>query len=121
MSIGQTHKGSRPLAEASSCNIREEVQISHAVQAGTELFRPLRVPVALPRSPLTPVTFSSLWGRLFTRKETKVLILGLDNAGKVRSVILVSSACAKLIAVHHPIPHNNGLGGRIGTDGRIKP
>lgn len=31
------------------------------------------------------MTFSSLWGRLFTRKETKVLILGLDNAGKVSS------------------------------------
>lgn len=29
------------------------------------------------------VTFSTLWARLFTRKETKVLILGLDNAGKV--------------------------------------
>jgi hypothetical protein len=30
------------------------------------------------------VTFSSLWAKLFMRKETKVLILGLDNAGKVR-------------------------------------
>ena len=29
------------------------------------------------------VTFSSLWAKLFMRKETKVLILGLDNAGKV--------------------------------------
>ena len=33
---------------------------------------------------LMAVTFSSLWSRLFTKKETKVLILGLDNAGKVR-------------------------------------
>lgn len=30
------------------------------------------------------VTFSSLWSRLFAKRETKVLILGLDNAGKVR-------------------------------------
>lgn len=29
------------------------------------------------------VTFSTLWSKLFLKKETKVLILGLDNAGKV--------------------------------------
>jgi hypothetical protein len=29
-----------------------------------------------------------MWGRLFARKETKVLILGLDNAGKVSSEAL---------------------------------
>jgi hypothetical protein len=34
------------------------------------------------------VTFSSLWAKLFMRKETKVLILGLDNAGKVSQALL---------------------------------
>jgi hypothetical protein len=34
------------------------------------------------------VTFSSLWAKLFMRKETKVLILGLDNAGKVSRALL---------------------------------
>jgi hypothetical protein len=33
------------------------------------------------------VTFSSLWAKLFMRKETKVLILGLDNAGKVSQAL----------------------------------
>jgi ADP-ribosylation factor-like protein 5B len=39
----------------------------------------------VPNQQLTPVTFSSLWSRLFAKRETKVLILGLDNAGKVGS------------------------------------
>lgn len=36
---------------------------------------------------LMSVTFSSLWSRLFAKRETKVLILGLDNAGKVCYVL----------------------------------
>lgn len=35
------------------------------------------------RSLIRAVTFSTLWSKLFFKKETKVLILGLDNAGKV--------------------------------------
>lgn len=54
------------------------------------LLPPLRLPDEHSSDPLTAVTFSSLWGRLFTRKETKVLILGLDNAGKVRTDSLQS-------------------------------
>jgi len=32
------------------------------------------------------VTFSQVWARLFSSKEVKLLILGLDAAGKVRTV-----------------------------------
>ncbi|KAI9633955.1 putative ADP-ribosylation factor [Dioszegia hungarica] len=42
------------------------------------------------------VTFSSMWGRLFARKETKVLILGLDNAGK--STILYRITMGSVVA-----------------------
>jgi hypothetical protein len=51
-----------------------------------EVSRDCRIVTSRPGvEPLThpAVTFSTLWARLFTRKETKVLILGLDNAGKV--------------------------------------
>jgi GTPase SAR1 family protein len=52
------------------------------------------------------VTFSSLWARLFLRKETKVLILGLDNAGKV-SLCNQSCTVADYI-VYDTVSYNDG-------------
>jgi len=53
------------------------------------------------------LTFSSLWTRLFTRKETKVLILGLDNAGK--STILYRITMGSVVASAPTVGSNHEI------------
>ena len=53
------------------------------------------------------VTFSSLWSRLFARRETKVLILGLDNAGK--STILYRITMGAVVASAPTVGSNHEI------------
>ncbi|ORX40669.1 putative ADP-ribosylation factor [Kockovaella imperatae] len=53
------------------------------------------------------VTFSTLWSRLFLRKETKVLILGLDNAGK--STILYRITMGSVVASAPTVGSNHEI------------
>ncbi|CAK9786037.1 unnamed protein product [Cutaneotrichosporon oleaginosum] len=53
------------------------------------------------------VTFSSLWSRLFAKRETKVLILGLDNAGK--STILYRITMGAVVASAPTVGSNHEI------------
>ncbi|KAK6909507.1 hypothetical protein I203_103527 [Kwoniella mangroviensis CBS 8507] len=53
------------------------------------------------------VTFSSLWSRLFSKRETKVLILGLDNAGK--STILYRITMGSVVASAPTVGSNHEI------------
>ncbi|RSH87716.1 uncharacterized protein EHS24_000232 [Apiotrichum porosum] len=53
------------------------------------------------------VTFSSLWSRLFSKRETKVLILGLDNAGK--STILYRITMGAVVASAPTVGSNHEI------------
>ncbi|ODN81592.1 hypothetical protein L202_02004 [Cryptococcus amylolentus CBS 6039] len=53
------------------------------------------------------VTFSSLWSQLFAKKETKVLILGLDNAGK--STILYRITMGSVVASAPTVGSNHEI------------
>ncbi|ORY26722.1 putative ADP-ribosylation factor [Naematelia encephala] len=53
------------------------------------------------------VTFSTLWSKLFLKKETKVLILGLDNAGK--STILYRITMGSVVASAPTVGSNHEI------------
>ncbi|KAL7418372.1 hypothetical protein Q5752_006830 [Cryptotrichosporon argae] len=53
------------------------------------------------------LTFSTIWSRLFARKETKVLILGLDNAGK--STILYRITMGSVVASAPTVGSNHEI------------
>ncbi|KIR62479.1 hypothetical protein I312_103218 [Cryptococcus bacillisporus CA1280] len=59
------------------------------------------------------VTFSSLWSRLFARKETKVLLIGLDNAGKSTILYRITTgavvASAPTVGSNHEIYDYKGV------------